>query len=67
MAIINFKCKKCREKFNYDVGEISFAPLKVDIDARPRFEREIVCENCGKLTLDEVELTELGQIGRAHV
>ena len=28
---------------------------------RPNFEREIYCDKCGLLTLDEVELTEFGQ------
>lgn len=57
MAVINFKCKKCGEIFNFDVGKISFEL----VDERPQFENEIKCENCGLLTLDEVELTELGQ------
>jgi len=28
---------------------------------RPRFEKDIVCPRCGVLTMDEVELTEVGQ------
>ena len=28
---------------------------------QPRFEKDIVCPGCGVLTMDEVELTELGQ------
>ena len=28
---------------------------------RPRFEKGIVCPRCGVLTMDEAELTELGQ------
>lgn len=58
MAIINFKCEKCQNFFSSDVGKIIF-PTK--INERPIFEKEIICSNCGKLTLDEVELTELGQ------
>jgi len=42
---------------NMDVGEISF-PIE---ENRPRFEKDIVCPGCGVLTMDEVELTELGQ------
>lgn len=57
MAIINFQCKRCDKEFDCDVGKINFEL----VDGRPQFEHEIVCPNCGKLTLDEVELTELGQ------
>ncbi len=39
------------------MGEINFEL----VNWRPQFEREIVCPNCGKLTLDDVELTEFGQ------
>ena len=28
---------------------------------RPRFEKDIVCPRCGIITMDEAELTELGQ------
>lgn len=57
MAIINFKCKKCGQEFNYDVGKINFEL----VNQRPQFEREMQCNSCGELTLDEVELTEFGQ------
>ncbi len=57
MAIINFKCKRCDEVFDFDVGTINFEL----VNERPQFEHEIECPNCGGLTLDEVELTELGQ------
>ena len=54
---INFECKKCRGKFDCDVGKIGID----DIRMRPTFERGIVCPKCGKLTMDDVLLTELGQ------
>ena len=57
MAVINFKCKKCGKYFNCDVGEISFKL----VNRRPQFGKEIRCKSCGVLTMDEVELTELGQ------
>lgn len=57
MPIINFKCKKCSKEFDYDVGRIDFQL----VNCRPQFEREIRCDKCGILTLDDVELTELGQ------
>ena len=57
MTELNFLCKKCRIEFDSDVGEISF-PIE---ENRPRFEKDIVCPRCGILTMDEVELTELGQ------
>ncbi len=28
---------------------------------RPEFEKDVICEKCVVLTLDDVELTELGQ------
>ncbi len=57
MTIINFECKKCRTEFDCDVGKI-----KIDkISIRPKFENDILCPKCGKLTMDEVFLTELGQ------
>lgn len=54
---INFECKKCKIEFNSDVG-------KIEIDEkilRPIFEKDIVCPVCGKLGMDDVFLTELGQ------
>ncbi|MEA2054869.1 MAG: hypothetical protein U9O96_07200 [Candidatus Thermoplasmatota archaeon] len=51
MAIINFRCGK---NFDFEVGKIAFGE-------KLGFENEIKCEDCGVLTLDEVELTELGQ------
>jgi DNA-directed RNA polymerase subunit RPC12/RpoP len=57
MPFINFKCKKCKRVFDFDVGKISFEL----VDERPQFENQIKCPNCGSLTLDEVELTEVGQ------
>jgi len=58
-SIINFKCVKCGEEFDFDVGRITFPPATPDM--RPKFEKEIVCKNCGILSMDDVELTELGQ------
>ena len=60
MSIINFKSKKCNQIFCYDVGRITF-PHDIYEGKRPNFERDIYCDKCGLLTLDEVELTELGQ------
>lgn len=60
MPLINFQCKKCNQLFCYDVGKISFPP-DIYKGKRPNFERDIYCQRCGLLTLDEVELTELGQ------
>lgn len=57
MTELHFMCKKCREDFDCDVGKITF-PVKSE---RPRFEKSIVCPKCGVLSMDEVELTELGQ------
>ncbi len=54
---INFECKKCLNEFDCEVGKIGID----DISMRPTFEKDIVCPNCGKLTMDGVFLTELGQ------
>ena len=57
MTELNFICTKCRKEFDCDVGKISF-PVE---ENRPRFEKDIVCPRCGVLSMDDVELTELGQ------
>ncbi|MDH5718237.1 MAG: hypothetical protein OEZ22_11470 [Spirochaetia bacterium] len=54
---INFKCKKCNGIFDSDVGKISINEQTM----RPDFEIDINCPDCGKLTIDEALLTELGQ------
>jgi len=54
---INFECKKCRKKFDCDVGKIGID----DSSMRPTFEKDIICPQCGKLSMDDVFLTELGQ------
>jgi hypothetical protein len=54
LAILNFKCKKCRKIFNFDVGKITFRD-------RLSFENKIICRKCGLLDIDDLELTELGQ------
>lgn len=54
MVTVNFKCKKCNKEFDCEVGNTTFGE-------RLGFEHPIICEKCGILTLDEVELTELVQ------
>lgn len=54
---INFECRKCRKEFDCDVGQIGID----DSGMRPTFGKDIVCPRCGKLTMDDVLLTELGQ------
>ena len=58
-SIINFKCMKCGEVFDFDVGKITFPPPAPGM--RPKFEKNIQCKNCGLLTADMRELTEIGQ------
>ena len=55
--IINFECQKCARAFNCDVGAVT---VPEDSD-RPHFENALICPSCGKVTMDEVWLTELGQ------
>lgn len=54
---INFKCNKCKKNFDCDVGKISLNEKTM----RPNFSKSIECPRCGKRTIDEVTLTELGQ------
>ncbi len=54
---INFECKRCGGIFDCDVGEVGID----ESTFRPKFENDISCPSCGKLTIDEVLLTELGQ------
>jgi len=54
MAVTNVRCKKCDACFDFEVGKIWFGE-------RLEFEHMIRCVYCGVLTLNDVELTELGQ------
>ena len=54
---INCECRKCRKEFDSDVGKIRIDQATL----RPDFEKPVVCPKCGKRTIDEVFLTELGQ------
>lgn len=54
---INFECKKCGCVFDSDVGAVSIS----EDSFRPQFENEIICPKCGKRSIDDVLLTELGQ------
>ena len=55
--VINFHCKKCRKEFDCDVGKVGMNKKTM----RPDFENPIICPRCGKCTIDETLLTELGQ------
>ena len=54
---INFECTNCKRIFDCDVGLVTLP----EDSLRPHFENEIVCPSCGKRSMDEVLLTELGQ------
>jgi len=54
MAKIEFKCKKCRKEFDCETGRIEFGSIL-------NFEKDLICPNCGKRKINELELTELGQ------
>lgn len=54
---INFKCKKCNNVFDCDIGEVSINEETI----RPDFSKDICCPACGKLSIDDVLLTEVGQ------
>ena len=54
---IRFECKKCRREFDCEMGKIGINEQTM----RPNFEKPIICPRCGKGSVDEVLLTELGQ------
>ncbi len=54
---ISFECKKCRKEFDCEMGKIGINGETM----RPTFEKPIICPRCGKKTINEVLLTELGQ------
>ena len=54
---INFQCQKCRTVFDCETGRIRVNETTM----RPDFEKPIICPRCGRKTMDEVHLTELGQ------
>ncbi len=54
---INFECKKCNNTFDCEMGQIGINESTM----RPKFEKDIICPQCGKLTMDDVFLTEIGQ------
>ena len=54
---ISFECKTCRKEFACETGQIGINMQTM----RPDFEKPIICPRCGKRTMDEVLLTELGQ------
>ncbi len=60
MSKVNFKCKKCRTIFDGDVGKITF-PRDILKGGKPIYEKDVECTYCGVLTLDTVDLTELGK------
>ena len=55
--VINFECSGCGGIFDCDVGVVSMS----ENSYRPSFEKEILCPKCGRRSMDEVFLTELGQ------
>jgi hypothetical protein len=55
--LINFECQKCGTPFDCDVGIVTLP----ETSDKPNFEKEIICPQCGKISMDEVFLTELGQ------
>ncbi len=55
--VVEFECTKCGTIFETEVGEVT-----VNVDTlRPEFEYDIICPQCGKLTINDLLLTETGQ------
>jgi len=61
MSALNLTCLKCDKNFNADVGNVLFKFSFREKNNRPTFEKELACPHCGKLTMDDVYLTETGQ------
>ena len=61
MAILNLVCLKCNKNFNANVGDVTFKFSFWKKNNRPTFEKDLQCPHCGKLTMDDVYLTETGQ------
>ena len=55
--LINFQCRQCRLVFDGEVGQITMPPEA----QRPQFEQPIRCPRCGRRSMDQVWLTEVGQ------
>ena len=55
--IIEFECRKCRQEFECEVGQVTVDAASL----RPVFQKPIVCPRCGNRSIDEVYVTELGQ------
>ncbi|MCP4149027.1 MAG: hypothetical protein GY757_14865 [bacterium] len=55
---INFECKKCKRIFDCDVGKVTLP----ENSPRPQFEKNIICPACGQRSMDDVLLTESGQM-----
>lgn len=51
---IEFKCKKCSSIFTCESGNTGIS----EESFRPEIEKEIICPECGKLSIDDVLLTE---------
>lgn len=54
VARISFRCKRCGCEFDSVTGKITFG-------IRLSFEKDIICPACGKIGMDDLELTEMGQ------
>jgi protein O-mannosyl-transferase len=54
---INLGCKKCGSEFDCDVGDISMS----EDSMLPVFGKDIECPRCGRLSMDDISLTEFGQ------
>ncbi len=46
--IIEFECRKCRQEFECDVGQVAIDEESL----RPVFQKPIVCPRCGKRVRD---------------
>ena len=56
---LNVECKKCKAELDANVDLISFD--ESDLDSKPTFDKNPECDKCGKLTVNDIYLTEVGQ------
>ena len=56
VSIINFKCNKCKDEFDCEIGKVTFPD---NVDEKLNFEKEIICPNCGVIKVGDAELQRI--------
>ena len=61
--IINFRCERCKDEFDFKVGKVKFLMP----DVKPLFQNQVTCPACGKLREGQYTLTETGQTNLTEI